>query len=187
MPAAKIDTITEPYEEARPKHWDPSPLVWIGAALFLVFLMALPLAAIFKASFWDETGATFSKYAEVFSNLTFLTAIWNTVIISSCVGFIAVVVGGLLAWLVTRTDLPLKKTIRALVMASFVTPPFLGAFAWTLLAGPNAGMLNQLYRKVTGSEEAIFNIFTMRGLIFVMALYSFPYVFSMIANVCELM
>jgi len=30
------------------------------------------------------------------------------------------------------------------------------------------------------------NIFTMHGLIFVMALYSFPYVFSMIANVCEL-
>ena len=187
MPAAKIDIITEPYAETSSKHWDPSPLVWIGAALFLVFLMALPLAAIFKTSFWDENGATFNKYLEVFSNLAFLTAIWNTIIISSCVGFIAVVVGGLLAWLVTRTDLPLKKTIRALVMASFVTPPFLGAFAWTLLAGPNAGLLNQLYRQLTGSEEAIFNIFTMRGLIFVMAIYSFPYVFSMIANVCELM
>ncbi len=39
---------------------------------------------------------------------------------------------------------------------------------------------------MTGSEDALFNIFTMPGLIFVMALYSFPYVFSMIANVCEL-
>ena len=29
-------------------------------------------------------------------------------------------------------------------MASFVTPPFLGAFAWVMLAGPNAGYLNQL-------------------------------------------
>ena len=69
---------------------------------------------------------------------------------------------------------------------TFVTPPFLGAFAWTLLAGPNAGALNKLYRALTGSEEALFNIFTMAGLIFVMALYSFPYVFSMIANVFEL-
>ncbi len=56
------------------------------------------------------------------------------------------IIGALLAWLVTRTDLPWKKPIRALVMASFVTPPFLGAFAWTLLAGPNAGALNKLYR-----------------------------------------
>jgi iron(III) transport system permease protein len=165
---------------------DPTFPVWIGAALLLVFLMLLPLGAIFRTSLWDDKGFTFTRYLEVFANAAFLKAIWNTVIISTWVGAISVVIGGLLAWLVTRTDLPWKKTIRALVMASFVTPPFLGAFAWTLLAGPNAGSLNKLYRAITGSEEALFNIFTMSGLIFVMALYSFPYVFSMIANVCEL-
>lgn len=165
---------------------DPTVPVWIGAALLLVFLMLLPLGAIFRASLWDDTGITFGRYLEVFTNEQFLKAIWNTVIISTWVGVVAVIIGALLAWLVTRTDLPWKKSIRALVMASFVTPPFLGAFAWTLLAGPNAGALNKLYRAVTGSEEAIFNIFTMPGLIFVMTLYSFPFVFSMIANVCEL-
>ncbi len=165
---------------------DPTFPVWIGAAVLLVFLMVLPLGAIFRTSLWDEKGFTLTRYLEVFTNAPFLKAIWNTLIISIWVGAISVVVGGLLAWLVTRTDLPWKKAIRALVMASFVTPPFLGAFAWTLLAGPNAGALNKFYRFLTGSEEALFNIFTMSGLIFVMALYSFPYVFSMIANVCEL-
>jgi iron(III) transport system permease protein len=186
MSIAKIETVSQPSAGLKLKHWDPSFPVWIGAALFLVFLMLFPLGAIFTASFWDQTGLTFSKYAEVFSNAAFLKAIWNTIIISLWVGLISVVIGGLLAWLVTRTDLPWKKTIRALVMASFVTPPFLGAFAWTLLAGPNAGLLNQLYRALTGAENALFNIFTMHGLIFVMAIYSFPYVFSLIANVCEL-
>jgi iron(III) transport system permease protein len=186
MSIAKIETVSQPSAGFKLKHWDPSFPVWIGAALLLVFLMLLPLGAIFTSSFWDQTGLTFSKYAEVFSNAAFLKAIWNTIIISSWVGLISVVIGGLLAWLVTRTDVPWKKTIRALVMASFVTPPFLGAFAWTLLAGPNAGLLNQLYRALTGAENALFNIFTMQGLIFVMAIYSFPYVFSLIANVCEL-
>jgi iron(III) transport system permease protein len=165
---------------------DPTLPVWVGAALLLVFLMLLPLGAIFRTSLWDESGFSIGRYLEVFTNEQFLKAIWNTLIISTWVGVISVVIGALLAWLVARTDLPWKKPIRALVMASFVTPPFLGAFAWTLLAGPNAGALNKFYRFVTGSEEAIFNIFTMSGLIFVMALYSFPYVFSMIANVCEL-
>ena len=165
---------------------DPTLPVWIGSALLLVFLMLLPLGAIFRASLWDETGLSIGRYLEVFTNEQFLKAIWNTLMIATWVGMISVVIGALLAWLVTRTDLPWKKTIRALVMASFVTPPFLGAFAWTLLAGPNAGALNKFYRFITGSEEALFNIFTMSGLIFVMALYSFPYVFSMIANVCEL-
>jgi iron(III) transport system permease protein len=165
---------------------DPTLPVWLGAALLLVFLMLLPLGAIFRASLWDESGLSFGRYLEVFTNAQFLKAIWNTLVISAWVGVISVIVGGLLAWLVTRTDLPWKKPIRALVMASFVTPPFLGAFAWTLLAGPNAGALNKFYRAVTGADDALFNIFTMSGLVFVMALYSFPYVFSMIANVCEL-
>ena len=51
-----------------------------------------------------------------------------------------------MGWLVARTDMPLRRTIRALVTASFVTPPFLGAIAWELLAAPNSGLLNQLYR-----------------------------------------
>jgi iron(III) transport system permease protein len=165
---------------------DPTFPVWLGASLLLVFLMLFPLGAIFRASLWDGNGITLNRYLEVFTNEQFLKAIWNTLIISTWVGVISVIIGALLAWVVARTDLPWKKPIRALVMASFVTPPFLGAFAWTLLAGPNAGSLNKLYRAVTGSEEALFNIFTMSGLIFVMALYSFPYVFSMIANVCEL-
>jgi iron(III) transport system permease protein len=189
MPTVDAPTIGK--SAARPalidfKNYDPSFVVWVGAAVFLVFLMVFPLGSIFKASLWDEQGLSLRKYVEVFTTPTFLTAIWNTVIISFWVGIISVLTGGLIAWLVTRTDMPFKKTIRALVMASFVTPPFLGAFAWTLLAGPNAGFLNHLYRAVTGAEDALVNVFTMQGLIFVMALYSFPYAFSMIANVCEL-
>ena len=188
MPVVETDSLAGARTERRRslKTFDPSLVVWIVAALFLILLMVFPLGAIFTASLRDQAGITFRHYLEVFTNPAFLTAIWNTVVISFWVGVIAVVVGGLLAWLVSRTDLPWKKAIRALVMASFVTPPFLGAFAWTLLAGPNAGMLNQAYRNVTGVEAALFNIFTMHGLIFVMALYSFPYAFSLVANVCDL-
>ena len=189
MPAINAPTIGKGTARAASigfRNYDPSFAVWVGAAAFLVFLMLFPLGSIFKASLWDEQGFSFRKYVEVFTTAAFLTAIWNTVIISFWVGLISVLTGGLIAWLVTRTDLPLKKSIRALVMASFVTPPFLGAFAWTLLAGPNAGLLNNIYRAVTGAEDALVNVFTMHGLIFIMALYSFPYAFSMIANVCEL-
>ncbi|MGH7419427.1 MAG: ABC transporter permease, partial [Candidatus Rokuibacteriota bacterium] len=73
-------------------------------------------------------------------------------------------------------------TIQHLIMASFVTPPFLGAFAWVMLAGPNAGALNRLYRSLTGVTEPLLDIFTMPGLIFVVAIYTFPYVYIMITN-----
>jgi iron(III) transport system permease protein len=71
-------------------------------------------------------------------------------------------------------------------MASFVTPPFLGAFAWVMLAGPNAGYINKLWRSLTGADEGLLNIFSMPGLVFVVTIYTFPYVYIMIANTLAL-
>src|SRR5262249_20470046 len=88
---------------------------------------------------------------------------------------------------VARTDMPLRRTVRALVTASFVTPPFLGAIAWELLAAPNSGLLNKIFRAVTGAppDEHLFNIYSLAGLIFVISSYTFPYVFVLIANALD--
>src|SRR4029453_2544 len=43
-----------------------------------------------------------------------------------------------LGWLVARTDMPLARTVRTLVMASLVTPPFVRAGAWGVVAGPHS-------------------------------------------------
>src|SRR5262245_23744805 len=156
MPASSTDAVgrAPAASWAVLQRWDTTLPVWITVALLLVFLMVLPLGSIFRASLWDETGFSLGRYFEVFTNAAFLKAIWNTVFISFWVGVVSVAVGALLAWLVTRTDLPWKKPIRALVMASFVTPPFVGAFACTLLAGPNAGALNKFYRSLTGDRKS---------------------------------
>jgi len=68
-----------------------------------------------------------------------------------------------------------------------VTPPFLGAVAWELLAAPNSGLLNQLYRFVAGAEsdEHLFNIYSMTGIIFVISCYTFPFVFVLVANALD--
>ena len=79
------------------------------------------------------------------------------------------------------------KARMNVVTASFVTPPFLGAIAWELLAAPNSGLLNKLYRTLTGAEmdEHLFNIYSFPGLIFVIACYTFPYVFVLVANALD--
>ncbi|PYN11656.1 MAG: iron ABC transporter permease, partial [Candidatus Rokuibacteriota bacterium] len=102
------------------------------------------------------------------------------------VGLASIALGAPLAWLTARTDIPGRGLIRGLVLASFVTPPFLGAFAWVMLAGPNAGSINKLWRSLTGSDEPLFNIFSMPGLVFVVTIYTFPYVYIMIANTLAL-
>jgi len=82
------------------------------------------------------------------------------------VSVICCLVAAPMGYIVARTDMPLRRAVRMLVMASFVTPPFLGAIAWELLAAPNSGLLNQLYRAATGAgpDVALFDIYTFKGL-----------------------
>src|SRR2546428_418534 len=165
---------------------DRSIPVWVAAGLALVVLMALPLGWIGWVSVSSESGPTLAHYATVFQDPQLQKALWNTVVMAFWVGLASVALGAPMAWLTARTDLPGQTLIRGLIMASFVTPPFLGAFAWVMLAGPNAGLLNKLYRNLSGADDALVNIFTMPGLIFVVAIYTFPYVYIMIANTLAL-
>src|SRR5881398_1078076 len=160
--------------------------VWVLAALALLVLMALPLGWLGYMSVSGGEGATLAHYREVFTDPQLQKALWNTVVLAFWVGLVSLAIGAPMAWLTARTDLPGRRLIRGLIMASFVTPPFLGAFAWVMLAGPNAGLLNKLYRALTGAEDPLVNVFSMPGLIFVVAIYTFPYVFIMIANTLEL-
>jgi iron(III) transport system permease protein len=169
----------------RPRRWegvDRAAPVWLIAAAALVLLILLPLGWLAYMSVRAEHGVTLAHYARVLSDPPLQKALWNTLVLAAWVGVVSLAIGAPLAWLTARTDLPGRRTIQHLIMASFVTPPFLGAFAWVMLAGPNAGYLNRLYRGLTGADDPLFNIFTMPGLIFVVAIYTFPYVYIMIAN-----
>jgi len=165
---------------------DRSLPVWVITALALALLILWPLGWLAYVSVSGEGGLTLAHYRKVFTDPHFQKALWNTVILAFWVGLASLAIGIPMAWLSARTDLPGKRLIRGLMMASFVTPPFLGAFAWVMLAGPNAGLLNKVYRTLTGAEDPLVNIFSMPGLIFVVGIYTFPYVFIMIANTLDL-
>jgi iron(III) transport system permease protein len=146
------------------RRLDISLPVWILASLTLAVLMGLPLGWLVTLSVSGEHGVTAQHYVRAFGDLQLRRALWNTVVMAFWVGIVSLIIGAPLAWLTARTDLPGRRVFRALVMASFVTPPFLGAVAWVMLAGPNAGALNKLWRSLTGSETAAMNIFSMTGL-----------------------
>ncbi len=165
---------------------DRSLPVWVAAALTLFLLILLPLGWLSFVSLSGAEGLTFTYYRRVFTDPHLQKALGKTLILAFWVGVASLVIGAPMAWLTARTDLPGKKLIRGLIMASFVTPPFLGAFAWVMLAGPNAGLLNKIYRDLTGAEGSLVNIFGMPGLIFVITLYTFPYVYIMVSNAVEL-
>ncbi len=155
--------------------------------LLLAALVLLPLFWLAVTSFSDDAKQfTLDHYRHLVADPAFLKPLWTTLWTSGAVGLLCLAWAAPMAWLVARTNLPGKRVLRMLVLASFVTPPFLGAFAWVLLGGPNAGLVNQAYYALRGVKpfeaEPLFNIFSAGGMVFVMALYTFPYVFTFIAN-----
>ncbi len=161
---------------------DASGFVWGSAAAVLIVLVIVPLAYLVGFSLGLPRAFTVRHYAAAFTDPKLLGPIRDTFILGGAVGLLSVLLGAPMAWAVTRTDMPGRGLVRTLAIASFVTPPFLGAMAWIILAGPNAGLLNQAYRALTGATEPLLNIFSLPGLIAVMSLYTYPFVFIITAN-----
>ncbi|MEO8188280.1 MAG: iron ABC transporter permease [Burkholderiaceae bacterium] len=161
--------------------------VSIAMALLLAVLVLLPMAWLVVTSLRDAAKAfTLDHYRHLLVDPAFVKPLVTTLWTSAAVGTICVITAAPMAWLVARTDLPAKRLMRTLILASFVTPPFLGAFAWVLLGGPNAGLLNKWYYALFDLkpfvDASLINIFSAWGMVFVMALYTFPYVFTFVAN-----
>jgi ABC-type Fe3+ transport system permease subunit len=169
-------------------RFDLSWPILIGVAAVLCVLIVLPLSWLVYFAFRDKAGGfTLANFVQLATDDTFVDPLITTVILATSSAAICCLVAAPMGWLVARTDMPMRRTVRALVTASFVTPPFLGAIAWELLAAPNSGLINQAYRAVTGAEsdEYLFNIYTLPGLIFVISCYTFPYVFVLVANALD--
>src|SRR5262245_38648521 len=163
------------------------PVLWLFAVI-LVALILLPMSWLAVFAFTTKTrNPTLQNFITLFSDPDFLDPLLTTAIIATTSAAICCMVAAPISWLVSRTDMPGRQTVRLMVTASFVTPPFLGAIAWELLAAPNSGLLNKLYRMATGAEqdEYLLNIYSFPGLIFVIACYTFPYVFVLVANALD--
>jgi iron(III) transport system permease protein len=180
-------TLTTPIDTPKTRIDWTKPVLWLFAA-FMIALIVLPLSWLALYAFTDKNRhPTLQNFVTLFTNPDFLDPLLTTAIIATTSAVICCIVAAPIGWLVSRTDMPGRQTIRALVTASFVTPPFLGAVAWELLAAPNSGLLNQLYRYLTGAEadSALFNIYSLTGIIFVISCYTFPFVFVLVANALD--
>jgi iron(III) transport system permease protein len=163
------------------------PTLYLFAA-FLCLLIILPMFWLLYFSVTDRSGAlTLDNFHRLATDPSFIDPLVTTFILATTTSVICCIAAAPMGWLVARTDLPGARMVRLLVTASFVTPPFLGAIAWELLAAPNSGLLNQLYRAWTGAgpDQRLFNIYSFSGLTFVICCYTFPYVFVLVANALD--
>jgi iron(III) transport system permease protein len=161
--------------------------VLIVTTLLLAVLVILPVYHLVLASFTTKTGLSLANYAQVFSVRRFQEAMANSLLLGATSSVFGMLIGTALAWLVSRTNVPFRRLIRNCVLASFAVPAFVNALSWVLLAGPNAGSLNQIWKLLTGSSEGFINIFSMQGLVIVSVATVYPLAFILMYNAFETM
>jgi iron(III) transport system permease protein len=104
----------------------------------------------------------------------------DTALIAVMATAMAVFFGFVLAWILTRTNVPGRDRLERLMELPYYMTPLVGALAWAVLAGPNSGFVNQLWRLLGGSGDLV-NIYSPFGIAWVMAFFEGTVAFVMIS------
>jgi iron(III) transport system permease protein len=153
----------------------------------LLIVVVFPMLLIFFNAFWVDGHFNVADVVKVLQHPETYKALLNSLVLSVGVTLTGTIVGTFFAWLVTRTDLPFKKTMKLLFLVPFMLPAFIGALAWKMLLSPRAGYINRFFMDVFGFDGPVFDIYTYAGIILVETMYLFPFVFIQVSGALERM
>lgn len=159
----------------------------------LAILILLPIALVVLSAFTSTTprpgnislsGLTLDNFSTVFGAGPRRAAL-NSLIVGAGASLVALFFGGFLAFCTARSNVYWRGFLYLAGIVPMFLPSYVGALAWGLLGGPNAGLLNVLANDLGGSSFV--NIYNMGGLIFVLGIYYAPYAFLLIHSSFSLM
>lgn len=136
----------------------------------VAFLTIYPVAFIFLKSFvisapgqpqtWGLQG-----WSQAFNDRHLSSALFNTFSLAIIRIFISSTLAIIFAWIVTRTDTPLRGSIEFMLWLGFFLPILPMTMGWILLLDSHYGLINSFITRTLGFSTAPFNIFSYWGII----------------------
>jgi iron(III) transport system permease protein len=166
----------------------------ILAVLLIVILCALvlpPFLFLIQGSLTiagptqDAGEIGLGNFEAVIRSRHFVATSINSLVFAAASAFVALVIGWVTAWIVERTNAPLKGLAYLTAIISLGTPYILYVTAWLLFFG-KAGPVNHFYRTLTGSTDVLINIYSMHGMVLVEGFLWSPLAFLLVgATLCN--
>jgi iron(III) transport system permease protein len=168
------------------KGLEPFTLTVVGVAALLAFLALYPTVMLFYGSFTTaplgQTGElTVANYVAAYTDRETYRLLVDSFVFAAGSSALSLVLAVALGWITVRTNAPLRGLFELTAIVPNIFPPVLVAIAWTLLASPTIGLLNEALKAAFGLSEGPLNIYSMPGLIFVEGLILTPLAFLIIA------
>jgi iron(III) transport system permease protein len=165
-------------------------LAGYGVAAVAAVLVLYPVFFLFQAALdvgdpqvRPPTAYGLDNFSGIFAYPQILL---NTLTVSVAATVMALGFGFVMAWILTRTNVPGRHLFEQLMAVPYYLTPLLGALAWSLLGSPESGFINQVWRALGGTGHLI-DINTAYGIAWVMALFEGSVAFVMIAAVMKSM
>jgi iron(III) transport system permease protein len=164
-----------------------SPLV-IGLILVLLLVIVPPVIYLIRSSLHETNfdgsfgELTLRYYSALIENNEFLSLALNSALYALGSALVALTLGGMQAWIVERTDTPLRGLMVVVSIVSLGIPSVLYTISFLLILG-RVGPVNQILMWLTGSAEPVFNVYTMGGMILVQGIEYTPLCFLLLSSV----
>ena len=165
---------------------DVATCVMIAVSVLTAYLVLPPLYSVIQTSLFTTklTGEidqfTFQYYRQLFAELSIIGPFLNSLYFSIGSAVFATLLGGSIAWVVTRTDVPLRDLGYFTAFASFGTPFILYTIGWLLLLG-KAGPINYWLKILFNQTSPVIDVYSLLGMILIESLLWSPFVFLMLA------
>lgn len=136
----------------------------------LILLLAYPMGLLFVKSFvasrpGQPTVWTINGWVAAFTDASLPIALGNTFLLALIRVVITSGLAIFFAWVVTRTDTPLKGFIEIALWLGFFLPLLPMTMGWILLLDPHYGLINKFLMRVFALSEAPFNIYSYGGIV----------------------
>jgi iron(III) transport system permease protein len=160
----------------------------VAALAILLTLFVLPpiwyliYGSVVTTLATGEAGSfTLLYYRQLFSEPRLFEAAMNSAVFAAGSACVAIVLGGVQAWIVERTNSPFKTLAYVGSFVSLAFPYILYVVAWLFLLG-RTGPVNDLLRLVFGGTRPYLNVESMGGMIVVEGLLWTPLAFLMLCS-----
>ncbi|MGH9324010.1 MAG: ABC transporter permease [Vicinamibacteria bacterium] len=110
-------------------------MIGVAIAAFLLCCL-LPLAYMLSVALSTKTGTASALMLDTRQR----GLLWTTTTLGSATALLSTVIGAPLGAALARVDLPRKSTLRVLLAAPMLLPPYVVALAWISLDAPTKGM-----------------------------------------------
>ena len=149
-------------------------------ALFMVFVV-YPLILVLYKSVIDPAsgGVTFDNFTRFFTRRYYTNTLFNSFKVTVVATLVSATLGLLMAYITRSVRIRGSKALNIFIVVSYLSPPFIGAYAWIQLLGRN-GLFTQLINLLPGMEFG--GIYGFAGIVLVFSLQSFPLVYMYVSG-----